>query len=170
MTPHAIQSDVTLRPYLNSDLPLLEALYGESAESMLSEQALGNRTLGAAFPGLLQGVPGLCIILSDKMAPVGIVSAEVRVTPEGSVLWIRLLLIAQAHRRCGYGEAAIHQLLHKAEHGGPFRRALLAVDGKNSIAMAFWQAIGFRMLRRRLHQGKNAASSILILAWELTTP
>ena len=169
MTPHAIRLDVTLRPFLNSDLPFLEALYGETSESMLSEQALGNRSLGAAFPGLLQGVPGLCIILTDKREPVGIVSAERRTTPEGSVLWIRLILIAKAHRRCGYGEAAIFQLLHKAEHGGPFRRALLAVDGQNNVAMAFWQAMGFRMLRRQ-HQERNPASSILILARERKAP
>ena len=169
MTPHALRMDVTLRPFLNSDLPYLEALYGETAESALSEQVLGNRTLEAAFPGLLRGVPGLCVILSEKREPVGIVSAQRRTTPEGAVLWIRLILIAQAHRRCGFGESAIDQLLHNAAHGGPFHRVLLAVDGHNHAAMAFWQAMEFRMLRR-LRQERNAASSILILARERKAP
>ena len=169
MTSPVFRQEVALRPCLDSDMPFLQTLYGEMAASLLSTLALGGKTLEEALPGLMHGVPGLCVILSDHLVPVGIISGEQRTTAGGSVLWIRLLLIAQAYRRHGYGEAAIGQLLRSESPGASFHRVLLAVEEQNVGARAFWGEMGFVPLHHLPPRG-NPHSSVLILSRECATP
>jgi len=154
---------LALRPWRSGDLPVLAAWY-EQTDS--HRHALGGQTLAQALPALSHGMPGLRMLVEGDGRAVGVISAEERAVPGGTILWIRLLLVDPHERGKGYGRCAVSRLFGLCGAGSRVRRVLVAVDEQNGGGLRFWMRLGFQPVRRLDRGERYGGCAVRILAWE----
>ncbi|HSG42577.1 MAG TPA: GNAT family N-acetyltransferase, partial [Anaerolineales bacterium] len=81
-----------------------------------------------------------CIYSDDTM--VGFVMYGPR-EDDPSLLWIDEMMIAEGHRRQGYGRAALQAIFEDAKQGG-FSRVGLSTKPENVKAIRLYESLGFR--------------------------
>jgi len=92
-----------------------------------------------------------CIYADDNM--VGFVMYGPR-EDDPSLLWIDEMMISEAHRRHGYGRAALQAIFDDAEQQG-YTRVGLSTKRENTKAIHLYESVGFISTGKRYDGGEE---------------
>ncbi|GGP26337.1 GNAT family N-acetyltransferase [Silvimonas amylolytica] len=120
--------------------------YSLLVEGQLPQPDAARQALDALPPGV--GYDDKFVqLLIDGSEVIGAVDL-IRGYPDRHCAWLGLLLLVENRQRQGWGAKAFEQVLHTA-HRWQCTEMRLGVVACNTVALCFWQALGFVEIERR---------------------